>query len=375
MFMQALERRLGSRIDLTEWIYYFTWDVMGEVTYGERQGFVDAGDDVWGIFPALRRKMDYGIYVSRTTTFHRPSLTLFQVGQIPWLDKFLMKNPLLLWLDKCGYISTADQPVQFALKHQAAHRAKRKGAFSDPTGRKGLLDKFLDIQEAHPDEVTDREMMGLGLTMIFAGAETTAITLTGIFYYILKDKLVLDKLVKEIDTLPIPTTFSAAQKLPYLDACIKEACRLLPVSGALFERVVPSPGSMICGHFIPAGTIVGASAWVLHRNISVFGEDVEDFRPERWLGEESKVKEMNRVLVNFGSGVHVCLGKNIALMEMYKIIPEILRRFEVCYLAHSKRYTRLTVEQIKLEDPSMVLKTTISTFMYPSEVYVEIRMR
>jgi cytochrome P450 len=271
------------------------------------------------------------------------SLTCLKVGQVPWLDKFLMKNPLLLWLDARGYISTSDRIVQYALKQQAAHQAKRKNGL-DSEGKQGLLDKFLDIREAHPDEVTDREMMGLGLTMIFAGAESTAITLTGIFYFLLKNQPALDRLLKEIDTLPTPITFNATQKLPYLDACIKESFRLLPISGALPERVIPSSGAMVCGHFVPAGTIVGATAWVLHRNRSVFGEDVEVFRPERWLGEETKVKEMNQVLVNFGSGVHVCLGKNIALMEIYKLIPEILRRFEVCVSNHEKKFVQLTTD-------------------------------
>jgi hypothetical protein len=70
-FLEVLEKRSIRAIDLKEWLYYFTWDVMGEVTYGERQGFVDAGDDVWDIFPSMRRKMNYGIYVSRRNALPR----------------------------------------------------------------------------------------------------------------------------------------------------------------------------------------------------------------------------------------------------------------------------------------------------------------
>ena len=97
------------------------------------------------------------------------------------------------------------------------------------------------------------------------------------------------------------------------------------------ERVVPASGHTICGEHIPGGTIVGVSAWVLHRNTDIFGHDVEIFRPERWLNANiEKVREMDRMLSHFGSaGNYTCFGKNIALLEMYKFVPAVIRHFEV----------------------------------------------
>jgi cytochrome P450 len=113
-----------------------------------------------------------------------------------------------------------------------------------------------------------------------------------------------------------------------------------PAPGLPLERIVPAQGAEIAGHFIKGGTIVGCSAWVMHRNKDIFGEDVEDFRPERWLVDESKgreeeekrVKEMGGVMLQFGMGARTCIGKNISLMEMYKLVPTVLRRFEVSCL-------------------------------------------
>jgi cytochrome P450 len=66
----------------------------------------------------------------------------------------------------------------------------------------------------------------------------------------------------------------------------------------------------------------------------VFGEDVEVYRPERWEvkgeGDEQRVKVMNGTMLQFGMGSRTCIGKNISLLEIYKLVPSMLRRFEVC---------------------------------------------
>jgi cytochrome P450 len=67
--------------------------------------------------------------------------------------------------------------------------------------------------------------------------------------------------------------------------------------GLINERVTPPEGARIDGYHIPGGTIVGVNPWVIHRNTEIFGEDVETFRPERWLkGLEDSIQEMKRNL-------------------------------------------------------------------------------
>jgi cytochrome P450 len=71
------------------------------------------------------------------------------------------------------------------------------------------------------------------------------------------------------------------------------------------ERVVPSGGSKLCGLYIPAGTIVGVNAAVIHRNTDIFGADANEFRPERWLeDDDEKIKTMDRHLLTV-SHLHV----------------------------------------------------------------------
>lgn len=162
------------------------------------------------------------------------------------------------------------------------------------------------------------------------------------FYYLLRNPKCYRKLIDEIDTAIQDGTlenregglveWTESQKLPYLDACIKEAFRLHPAAGLPLERIVPPQGVEICGEHIPGGTIVGCSAWVIHRNKSIFGDDADIYRPERWLDRSpEEVKEMNGTMFQFGMGARTCIGKNISLLEIYKLVPSFLRRFHVSF--------------------------------------------
>ncbi|KAL8835023.1 MAG: hypothetical protein Q9176_007166 [Flavoplaca citrina] len=210
----------------------------------------------------------------------------------------------------------------------AIDEAKSNGHLdSTPSvGRGDLLSMFLKAKEASPTFFHDGRVLTLAVSMAFAGSETTGISLAAVFYYLIKNPKKYCRLVQEIDDAAglglieeRPSgliSWAESQKLPYLDACIKEAFRLHPATGLLLERVVPPHGAEICSEYIPGGTIVGCNAWVIHRRPEVFGEDVDVYRPERWLEvSKEKRKEMD--------------GKNISLLEMYKLIPTFLRRFEV----------------------------------------------
>ena len=230
-----------------------------------------------------------------------------------------------------------------------------------------LLDKFLKAKETHPKALTEREVLSLSLTMVLAGAETmldfsanlprpqshpslwwipanlfsshSSITLTALFYYILKNPACYAKLQHELDTqlpardlssLKCDVEFTLAQKLPYMHACIQENFRMHPASSVLLERVVPPAGANIGGEQIPGGTVVGVSSWTAHRNKEVFGEDAKIFRPERWLeASEEQVRLMEKSMLHFGAGNHLCLGRNISAREIYKLVPSLLRTFKV----------------------------------------------
>jgi len=141
----------------------------------------------------------------------------------------------------------------------------------------------------------------------FAGSDTTAITLRAVFYFLLRTPAAYAKLLDEmasakaVDQLSDPVTYDQARRMPYLQACLKEAMRLHPAVGQLIERVVPEEGATILGVDLPAGTIVGVNPWVAARDKAVYGEDADDFRPDRWLTAEAhelKLMERNWLAVS-----------------------------------------------------------------------------
>ena len=222
---------------------------------------------------------------------------------------------------------------------------KGRGTTSSTSGDKNatrddLLSQFFKAKQNNPSFFHDGRVLVMAVSMAFAGSETTAISLAAVFYYLLRNRRSLDLLRKEIQDAIASgklepredglTSWSESQSLPYLDACIKEAFRLHPAAGLPLERVTPPGGIEICGEKIPGGTIVGCNAWVIHKRSEIFGEDVDSYRPERWLEVNAeKRKEMDGTLFQFGAGSRTCIGKNISLLEIYKLVPSFLRRFDV----------------------------------------------
>ena len=227
------------------------------------------------------------------------------------------------------------------LKELGFIKFREGDATSKSTNRPAdLLSMFLKAKEKRPNFFHDGRVLTMAVSMAFAGSDTTALSLSAVFYYLLKNPKCYQKLMHEIDLaisigslIDRPTgliTWAESQKLPYLDACVKEAFRLCPAVGLPLERIVPPQGAVICGESIAGGTIVGCSAWVIHRRPEVFGSDVDAYRPERWLeASQERRKEMEGCMFQFGMGSRTCIGKNISLLEIYKLVPCFLRRFEV----------------------------------------------
>jgi hypothetical protein len=83
----------------------------------------------------------------------------------------------------------------------------------------------------------------------------------------------------------------------------------------------------------------------------VFGDDVAFFRPERWLEDKEKSAGMWKYMLHFGAGSHLCFGRNIAMLEMYKFFRIFLKNFKInCSCSSGKHYGLIRV-QIELNNP------------------------
>ncbi|OHE94281.1 cytochrome P450 [Colletotrichum orchidophilum] len=351
LFLSQTEKLFAGNpegCDFTTWLQFYAFDVIGEITYSKRHGFIEKNEDIDGIVA----------YLSKLFLYVAP------VGQIPFLDLLLLKNPIYLKLSQWGFVDSTFPVARFARDRMAERLPELDG--KEPllpvtSGKKlaeqpDLLSKFLAAREARPDFMSDVLVQTMAVSMAFAGSETTAISLAAVFYYLLRTPTALARLREELDTFAREggfsdsetglVTWAESQKLVYLDACIKEAFRMHPAAGLPLERIVPDQGAEIAGHFVKGGTIVGCSAWIIHRRPEIWGDDVDTFRPERWLPEEGKdaeaeekrIKEMNGHMFQFGMGSRTCIGKNISLLEIYKVIPSLLRRFDISFKDPSQEW-------------------------------------
>lgn len=111
-----------------------------------------------------------------------------------------------------------------------------------------------------------------------------------------------------------------------------------PVVGHILERVVPATGlTLPNGTTLPPGTIVGVNPWVIHYKESIFGAQPHAFRPERWMraeneeeaAYEARIKNMKEADMVFGGGNRICLGKPLALVEVYKVVATLFAKYKV----------------------------------------------
>lgn len=220
------------------------------------------------------------------------------------------------------------------------------------TGAPDFCSKLLAMKEAHDPKKAgpsaESLVMGACVGNIMAGSDTTSISMLGAFYNIVTHPSALATLRKELDDaeargeLSDPPTFAESQKLTYFQAVLKEAFRLHPAVGYPLWRQVPAGGATICGKYFPAGANVGINAWVLHRDREIWGADADEFKPERWLeSSPERLSIMNACSMHFGLGSRTCLGKNISLLEMGKILPQLVRKFDFTVVGEDAKRQKL----------------------------------
>ncbi|KAF2802374.1 cytochrome P450 [Mytilinidion resinicola] len=316
-FKEVEERfaRTGKECELSKWVQMYAFDIIGELTFSKRFGFLESGKDLGNMMYHTGKAMDY----------------IGFVGQVPTLDEWLR-------IKGFGYILRKFRPTGPLMKFTA--RQIREHAASPDQTRPDFLSRFIKAREKYPDLMTDRRLATYTNTNISAGSDTTAIALREAIFRILTHPGCYGKFMAELKrTLQAraedveyskPITWAESQRMPYFQAVVKECLRVHPALGQVIPRDVPAGGVTLCGKYLPEGTVVGCNAWSVHRDKAVYGEDAHEFVPERWLDADvERVRYLESLSFAFGGGSRVCLGKNIAMLEISKFVPEFFRRFEI----------------------------------------------
>ncbi|KAK4144487.1 Pisatin demethylase [Dichotomopilus funicola] len=321
------QQKRRAVFNLGEYLHYFAFDVLGEVGFSRTFGFLREGRDVDGAIRAIDQSQTYNGLV----------------GQIPELDYLLRRNPLwrlVPWLSNKNALITRMAREEL-VRRQPFGKDSDGGLLRTGDGRRDLMASLILGHLKDPQKFGEGDVFAVAHGAIFAGSDSTASTMQSFFWHIFSSPQIYQALTHEIQTAvttgTIPATgnltWTQSQGLPYLQACLKEAMRLRPAVGLNMTRLVPPEGAELDGEFFPGGTSVACNGWVVHRDRETFGVDAGEFRPERWLESEERAKRMERYMVHFGGGSHLCLGRNLALLEINKVVPRLLRdyRFELVH--------------------------------------------
>ena len=244
----------------------------------------------------------------------------------------------------------------FPLKaSQLIQNRRAKGITTTKThDREDLLDQLLQTKEKFPEIVDEDVLHGYASTPVFAGGQPVAAITTAVIYFLGKNPSIASKLHAELQSsgFQMPPQWVELQKMPYLEAVVRETMRYCPLAAALSRRAIP-PGRdfrLNDGRLVPTGTSVAILGIATHYNKDVYGADADQFRPERWLMKPTespdeyaeRLRWMNKADLTWGAGDRACLGKNIAKCEVYKLVATLYYVFDVstasCFcLAHQER--------------------------------------
>ncbi|KAK4183148.1 Pisatin demethylase [Podospora australis] len=335
-------------LDLGEWINFYAWDLITSATFSRRFGYMDAGCDHDSTLKSVQKSINY----------------FAVVGQMPWLDFVLDKNPIV----RIGPPHLANM-IGITVGNLFNRIQGKDPNYTPKTP--DFLQHFIDAKTTHPDIVDDGTIIGYLLVNLGAGADTTATSLRSAFYYSLKRPAVYKRLEKEVRAMgwdkDKPVSYSAARQVAYLEAVLLEAFRYHPAVAMPLERYVPDTGlTLPDGSFVPPGTAVGVNPYIAGRNKSVYGDDADEFRPERWLQASGEGDEEYRVRMQkyhagdltFGGGSRSCVGKNFALMESFKVLATLVNRYD-----------------IELADPDKEWVTWSRWFIWQEGIFTKLSLR
>ncbi|KDQ16558.1 hypothetical protein BOTBODRAFT_252416 [Botryobasidium botryosum FD-172 SS1] len=222
-----------------------------------------------------------------------------------------------------------------------------------PIEKNDLLNIMLHGKDPKTGESLSEENIKYQIiTFLAAGHETTSGLLSFSMYYLLKNPHAYAKVKAEVDSVlgKIPITQDQVSKLPYIVAVMRETLRLAPSATAFtltpFEdEVIGTKGGK--RYQIKKGDAVIASLFEVHRDPAVWGEDAEEYKPERMLGEAFEKLPKN-AWKPFGNGVRACIGRPFAWNEAIIALACLFQKFD-----------------FRMQDPSYKLEVQQSVTIKP----------
>ncbi len=297
-------------LDLQAELMRYTVDAISGLAFGKDTNTLESDDDVIQkhldkIFPALWRRTN---------------------AVIPYWRYF--KLPVDRELDRS---------VQFVNQAIKGFVGEARERLRDPERRlrpQNLLEGMIVAADEPGSGVNDDDVVGNVFTLLLAGEDTTATSLSWMLYLLTRNPEALRKATEEIDRVMgqapenLPWTPEKMADLDFIEACAHEAMRLKPVGP--FHVVEALKDTVVGDVAVPKGTVIFMILRHDNLNERCF-PNAKDFSPERWLEQGAPSGAMNpkRVSMPFGAGPRVCPGRYLALLEIKMAMAMLLQNFEI----------------------------------------------
>ncbi|CAE6470467.1 unnamed protein product [Rhizoctonia solani] len=341
-----------SWFDVLPHFNFLAFDIIGDLAFGAPFGMIAAQKDIAPMMEHASEKAEVK-YVPAVQVLNDRGDYSASMGVLPKWIRPIMKY--LPWYARGNTavqclagmaIAAVERRLRFGLPDEDLEEAGEMGEkLARGKKRTDLLEKLMQGKDENGAPMGREELTAEALTQLIAGSDTTSNSSCAIAFYLAANPECQRKLQEELDSVlkpvvsvpppisqagmpPLPPSEVAAKyadikSLPYLQACINEGLRLHSTSGIGLPRIVP-PGSNleVCGEKFNEGTVLSVPSYSIHHSQEVWGDDAEEFRPERWLGRDVG-KEFNP----FSFGPRACVGRNLASMELLIIIASVFHRY------------------------------------------------
>jgi len=201
-----------------------------------------------------------------------------------------------------------------------------------------ILSVFMTAKYKDGSPITDEQMTGLLIALLFAGQHTSCLSSTWTSLFVSNDKDLVARLMEEqtkvLDgDMTKALDYETVLKMDFLHNCMTEALRMCPTFIMLIRKslqpvpvTVKKDGKPVT-YVIPVDDQVVVSPTVSMRLKDVF-PDPNTFDPDRYT-EGREEHKIPYAYLGFGGGMHSCMGQNFAYMQVKTVMSILFREYEI----------------------------------------------
>lgn len=357
-------------MNMMPWCTFLAFDIIGDLAFGAPFGMVERGaDECEATIPGQPGTK----YVPGAETLNRRGEVSSTLGLLlnikpyakylpdPFFSKGLQSVKNLHGMAVAAVDKRLGTSTSSGEKMATASRSSSSvsSSGSSPISRHDILEMLCRAKDGTGNPMPRDELVSEALTQLIAGSDTVSNTACAVIYWILDGErarpgTVVPRLQAELDAAMGPPSASSSsgiaqhrqvRDLPFLRRCIDEGMRLHSTSAIGLPRIVTAPQGVSYhappntadeqqqqqqekrgeSYLFPQGTVLSVPSFSLHHDEELWGPDVDEFLPDRWL----RLTPRQKVGFNpFSYGPRACVGQNVALMELALIVGTAFHRYE-----------------------------------------------